>query len=271
MVWNVENQEFDGDITWTPGTKYNIYDVVYQSVDNSYTSVSGSVKAAQGGNGNYYVFTSRPAYRPPIDGTAFNINGVPSYTPPSLDKENWELLRFLPIQKLEPRRIVYDIYTIPIPSLNNFKTTTISINKIIDTPDRYVDSYALPTVNGNSYVTGQLTVQNIALLFGIQLGAPGLRVRLYRTEEARDADITRSIETIPLNSHGVLIDMLMNTTGVQNVGPIATLAADSAPPSGKLFYTINNTGVSPSAVNLLLYYFALQIEPRIPFGYLRKH
>jgi hypothetical protein len=271
MVWNVENQEFDGDITWTPGTKYNIYDVVYQSVDNSYTSVSGSVKAAQGGNGNYYVFTSRPAYRPPTDGTAFNINGVPSYTPPSLDKENWELLRFLPIQKLEPRRIVYDIYTIPIPSLNNFKTTTISIDKIIDTPDRYVDSYALPTVNGNSYVTGQLTVQNIALLFGIQLGAPGLRVRLYRTEQARDADITRSIETIPLNSHGVLIDMLMNTTGVQNVGPIATLVADSAPPSGKLFYTINNTGVSPSAVNLLLYYFALQIEPRIPFGYLRKH
>ena len=269
--WNIENQEFDGNITWTPGTKYNIYDVVYQSVDSSYTSVSGSVKAAAGGNGKYYVFTSRAVYRPPTDGTAFYINGVPSYTPPSLDRENWELLRFLPIQKLEPRRIVYDIYTIPIPSLNNFKTTTISVDKIVDTPDRYVDSYALPTINGNSYITGELTAQNIAVLFGIQAGNTGLRVRLYRTEQARDVDITRSIETMPLNSHGVLVDMLMTTTGVKNVGPITTLVADSMPPAGKLFYTIDNTAPTPSAVNLLLYYFALQIEPRIPFGYLRKH
>jgi hypothetical protein len=270
-TWNTQNQEFDGNITWVSGNKYNIYDVVYQSVDSSYTSVGELVKPAQGGNGNYYVFTSRPAYRPPTDGTAFNIDGVPSYTPPSLDKENWQLLQFLPVQKLEPRRIVYDIYTIPIPSLNNFKTTTISIDKIVDTPDRYVDSYALPTVNGNSYITGELTVQNIALLFGIQLGSPGLRVRLYRTQQARDADITRPIETMPLNSHGVLIDVLTNTSGVQIVNPITTLVADSAPPAGKLFYTINNIGNTPRAVNLLLYYFALQIEPRIPFGYLRKH
>jgi hypothetical protein len=270
-TWNTQNQEFEGDITWTPGTKYNIYDVVYQSVDSSYTSVSGSVKAAAGGNGKYYVFTSRAAYRPPTDGTAFYINGIPSYTPPSLDRENWELLQFLPIQKLEPRRIVYDIYTIPIPSLNNFKTTTISIDKIIDTPDRYVDSYTLSTITGDSYIAGQLTVQNIGLLFGIQAGNTGLRIRLYRTEQARDEDITRPIETMPLNSHGVLVDMLMTTTGVQNVGPIATLVADSEPPSGKLFYTINNTTSTPKIVNLLLYYFALQIETRIPFGYLRKH
>jgi hypothetical protein len=269
-VWNDVSQSFDGDITWTPGKRYNIYDVVYQNIDNTYTSVGSSIKSAQGGNGKYYVFTTRTSYKESTDGTPTYTDGVPSYTPPSLDKNNWELLRFLPIQKLEPRRIVYDTYTISNPALNNYKTTTISINKIIDVPDRYVDLFSLPTVNGNAYITGDITVQNIALLFGIQV-ATGLRIRLYRTQTARDADITRSIETMPLNSHGVLLDAQIITEGVQTIGPISTLVADSMPPSGKLFYTINNTTVTTKDVNLLLYYYALQIEPRIPFRYLRKH
>ena len=269
-TWNDVSQSFDGDITWTPGKRYNIYDVVYQNIDNTYTSVGSSIKAAEGGNGKYYVFTTRTSYKESTDGTPAYTDGVPSYTPPSLDKNNWELLRFLPIQKLEPRRIVYDTYTISNPALNNYKTTTISINKIIDVPDRYVDLFSLPTVNGNSYITGDITVQNIALLFGIQ-ATTGLRVRLYRTQTARDADITRSIETMPLNSHGVLLDMQITTDGVETTGPISTLVADSMPPSGKLFYTINNTTVTTKDVNLLLYYYALQIEPRIPFRYLRKH
>jgi len=270
-TWNNVSQSFDGDITWTVGKKYNIYDVVYQNIDSTYTSIDGSIKAAQGGNGKYYVFTTRTSYKESTDGTPAYTDGVPSYTPPSLDKNNWELLRFLPIQKLEPRRIVYDTYTIPTPALNNYKTTTISINKIIDVPDRYVDLFSLPSVNGNSYITGEVVVQNIALLFGIQTGTTGLRIRFYRTQTARDVDIARPIESMPLNSHGVLLDMQMSTTNVETIGPISTLVADSMPPSGKLFYTINNTTTTIKDVNLLLYYYALQIEPRIPFGYLRKH
>ena len=271
-TWNMQSQSFEGNITWTQGAKYNIYDVVYQDIDTTYTGINSSIiKAAAGGNKKYYVFTTRAAYRATTDGTPSYIDGIPSYTPPSLDRENWELLRFLPIQKLEPRRIVYDTYTIANPALNNFKTTTISINKIIDVPDRYLDSFSLPTVNGNSYVTGDIPTQNIALLFGIQTGVTGLRIRLYRTTSARDADITRPIETMPLNSHGVLLDMQTTTTGIEIIGPISILVADSTPPSGKLFYTINNTTTATTDVNLSLYYFALEIEPRVPFGYLRKH
>jgi len=270
-VWNMETQLFEGNITWTPGARYNIYDVVYQSVDNTNTSISGSILAAQGGNGKYYVFTTRDAYRPPTDGSSFYIGGVPSNTPPSLDRENWELLQFLPTRTLTPRRIVYDTYTIPNPALNNFKTTTISINKIIDTPDRYVDLFSLPSVDGNAYITGDIRVQNIAMLFAIQTGVTGLRIRLYRTKTDRDNDITRSVETMPLNSHGMLLDITISTTNIQNIGPIVNLVADSIPPSGEIFYTINNNDVNSKAIDLLLYYFALEIEPRIPFGYLRKH
>jgi len=69
------------------------------------------------------------------------------------------------------------------------------------------------------------------------------------------------------------LDAEISSAGVvQMVNPIVTLVADSSPPLGKLFYTINN--LAPTAqpdVTLLLYYFALQIEPRVPSGYLRKH
>lgn len=270
-TWNMENQTFDNQKTWSSGARYNIYDVVYQSVDSTFTSVSGSIKAAAGGNGKYYVFTTRPSYRPPTDGTAFYIDGVPSYLPPSLDKENWELLQFLPMQKRVPRRIVFDTYTVAKPELNNFKTTTISIDKLIDTPDRYVDLFNLPAIAGNTYITGELSVQNIALLFGLQTGVSGLRVRLYRTEILRNQDINRAIVTQPTGSHGVLLDAVTSTNGIENIGPIATLVADSNPPLGKLFYTINNQDAISKNITLLLYYYALEIEPRVPFGHLRKH
>ena len=265
------SQSFENTNTWTPGTKYNIYDVVYQSIDNTYTSISSSVKYAQGGNGKYYVFTTRTAYQATADGSPSYMDGIPSYTPPSLDKENWELLQFLPTQKLEPRRIVYDTYTVSSPALNNFKTTTISIDKIIDVPDRYVDLFSLSAVNGNSYITGELNTQNLALLFAINTGVAGLRIRLYRTSTLRDEDITRPIESWPVGSHGLLLDAITSTNNVEIIGPIATLVADSVPPAGKIFYTINNTTETIKDVNLSLYYFALEIEPRIPFGHLRKH
>lgn len=270
-VWSMDSQSFEGNITWTAGRKYNIYDVVYQSIDNTYASISSSVKAAQGGNEKYYVFTTRAAYRASSDGLPSFVGGTPSYLPPSLDRENWELLQFLPIQKLEPRRIVYDTFGVVSPALNNFKTTTISINKNIDVPDRYIDVFSLSAINGNSYITGKLTTQNIALLFGIQTGVTGLRIRLYRTDALRNNDINRSNETFPLGAHGVLLDATISTTGIEVVGPIAALVADSTPPAGEIFYTINNTTDTVKDVNLYFYYFALQIEPRIPFGYLRKH
>ena len=270
-VWNVVSQSFENTVTWTPGAKYNIYDVVYQSIDDTYTTVSSSIKFSQGGNGKYYVFTTRAKYRASTDGSPSYTDGIPSYTPPSLDRENWELLQFLPTQKLQPRRIVYDTYTVSSPALNNFKTTTISIDKIIDVPDRYVDAFSLPTVSGNSYITGELIVQNLALLFGIQTGVSGLRVRLYRTRTSRDNDITRSIESVPVGSHGVLVDAITSTNNIEIITPIVTLVADSLPPEGRLFYTIDNTTETAKEVNLSLYYFAIQIEPRIPFGHLRKH
>jgi hypothetical protein len=59
---------------------------------------------------------------------------------------------------------------------------------------------------------------------------------------------------------------------VTPINTIATLVADELPPGGNLFYTIDNLTTSQKlGFTLVIYYFALQIEPRIPQGYLPKH
>lgn len=275
QVWDDNSQQFSSVATWSYGTRYNIYDVVYQQVNNSdLKNIRNiSIKDVNAGNGRYYVFKTRPAYTSSIDGTSFYSGSVPSYIPPSLDKNNWDLLRFTPAQKRISKRVVFDTFTVANPELNNFKTTTISVNRLIDVPDRYVDTFSIPSIGANDYVKGEISLQNISVLFAIQTNLSGIRLRLYRTELDRENDIERDIEIRPINSHGVLLDMaLESNSSLQITNPIPTLIAGESPPAGKLFYTVNNLSPSPKAgINIQLFYFAVQIEPRVPKGYLRKH
>jgi hypothetical protein len=128
-------------------------------------------------------------------------------------------------------------------------------------------------VQGDSYSTGELAIQNIALLFAVQSNIAGLRLRLYRTAVARDADLTRSLESRPTGDAGVLLDASISTTNVLEItNPIATLIADSLPAAGKIFYTLNNFDTTAkTGISILLYYFTIEVEKRVPFGYLRKH
>lgn len=273
--WDQTNQQFIGITTWSYGVRYNQHDVVYQDIKYTDLQQLGSLASSSITYGNklYYVFKTKSLYKPPVDGTAFNSGSVPSYTPPSLDKENWEVLRFAPSQKRVPKRVVFDTFTVVNPSLNNFKTTTISIDKLINIPDRYIDEFDILSVESGSYSSGEITVNNIAILFGLQVNTGGLRVRLYRTAEKRDADLSRLITTRPSNDHGVLLDTEINVGETLEItNPFLTLVAGKNPPGGKIYYTVNNlTSTQKSSIKLLLYYFAVELEPRIPFGYLRKH
>jgi hypothetical protein len=275
QAWNFSEQAFESVTTWSYGSSYNIYDVVYQQINTDDLVDLGNIskKTVNAGNGRYYVFKTRPAYTPVTDGSSFYLNSVPSYTPPSLDRDNWELLRFTPIQRRVAKRVVFDTFTVPNPELNNFKTTTVSIDRILDRPDRYSDSFTIPPISANSYITGELSLQNIAVLFAVQTNTANIRLRLYRTPETRDADIGRASETRPQNAHGVLLDMtLMSANALEITNPITTLLDGTTSPSGKIYYTIDNLNSSIKlGVNIQLFYFALQIEPRIPTGYLRKH
>jgi hypothetical protein len=275
-TWNFNNQSFGTTATtWSYGQGYNKYDVVYQDVSQEMLTADNlnSTLAVLGGNKRYYVFKTTPSYATATTNTATYSGSIPSFTPPSLDKKNWDLLRFKPVQVRVPKRVVFDTYTISDPALNNFKTTTISADTVINIPDRYIDTFNIGTIQNTERITGELTVQNIAVLFAIQSSTVGLRIRLYRTELARDADLTRSFETKPTGAHGVLLDAeITSENTVEIANPIHTLVAGENPPVGKIFYTIDNlNNFTKLGVTLQLYYFAIEIEARVPLGYLRKH
>lgn len=275
QTWDTSTQTFTGVATWSYGASYNIYDIVYQDISNTNTEKIDSdvLRAAYAGNKLYYVFKTRPAYKATTDGTAFYTGSVPSYTPPSLDKENWEVLRFIPNTRQVPKRVVFNTFESPNPEDTNFRTTTVALTRRLDIPDRYVDIYPVASMGSGSYTSGEILVQNIATLFAIQANTSNIRVRLYRTAIDRDNDLQRSSETLPVGSHGVLLDTEITTANsITLVNPVVNLIADSNPPAGKLFYTINNlTSNSKIGIVLTMLYFAIEIEPRIPIGYLRKH
>lgn len=277
LTWNFDTQTFNGGApTWSYSQEYNINDVVYQEV-NEYMenadTLSGVMSAAKTGNKKYYVFKTRPAYTQPTDGTAFYSGSVPSFIPPSLDKNNWARLKFRPVEKRFPRRVVFDTFVVADPSLNNYNITTINVNKIIDTPARYLDVISVGNIDGGVSISGEIALQNIVALFALQATTNNLRVRLYRTSTDRDADINRDALTFPNVSAGVLLDMNVGEANTAIlVNPIANLVAGSNPPLGKIYYTITNTsGTTKIDTNLLFFYFALENEARIPSGYLRKH
>jgi hypothetical protein len=273
-VWDFDEQIFiEGATTWQAGQRYKVNDVVLQDVDADENLGQDFAENARNGNGKYYVFKTRPSYSDPGDGTTFYLDDVPSYVPPSLDGTNWSRLRFRPKRVLQPYRIIFDTFTIPEPRLNNFKTTTIDINTIVDEYTRYVDEIRLDLLSANGIAQGEISLQNIAALLAIQSNNNNIRLRLYRTLEDRAADLNRDIQTAPTGSHGVLLDTEITQTNiVQLINPIVTLVSEGLPPNGTLYYTVNNTSVqSKVATRILLYYFTIEVQRKIPVGYLRKH
>lgn len=257
--------------TWSYGERYNLYDVVYQNVSTSDTELGEITGSAKGGNGKYYVFTTRPSYVAPTDGTSFYSGSVPTYTPPSLDKKNWQLLKFKPLQVRIPKRVVFDLFTVRTSTENNYKTTILPITTIVDIPTRQVETFTVGSLTPGEAITGQIKLQNIALLFALQVNRPDIRIRLYTSRENRDVDISRGYTTPPNAGEGVLLDTLMTIQGVaMKTIPFPVLSSDRE--DGVIYYTVENLGTSlATTIKMTLYYFTIQLQPRIPFGYLRKH
>jgi hypothetical protein len=288
-TWDIETETFEGATTWSYGERYNQNDVVFQDIkiDTDYANILGDqiIQSSILGNNNFYVFKRSPVttsenYQPIQQelGEAYYSGSIPSTIPPSLDKENWAKLRFSPRIIPEPRRVVFDTFIIPDPQLNDFKTTTVDISTRIDLPQRFLDTFFLGTITANGRRFGELKVQNIATLFATQINAvssqlPNLRLRLYRSTEARDFDASRVVNQFPEPNGGVLLDMGFNRFGtIEYINPSIALVSSEAPFSGILYYTFDNLSeVDVGRLELYLYYFAVEIEPRLPRGYLRKH
>ena len=174
--------------------------------------------------------------------------------------------------------MVFDTFTIPDPRLNDFNTTTVDVSTRIDLPQRFLDTFFIGSIPNNRRKLGEIRVQNIATLFATQFNAvssqlANLRFRLYRSAEARDLDIERTPNEFPEPNEGVLLDMTFNKFGdIEYINPSVTLVSGEQAFNGTLYYTLDNLSEADvGRLELYLYYFAVQIEPRLPRGYLRKH
>jgi hypothetical protein len=275
-TWNFTNQSFDNEVNWEYGQRYRKGDVVYQMVrPEEYSDIFTDeiIQASRPGNKKYYVFTKDTEVMPPIFNIFWQSGSIPSYMPPSLDFDKWRPIKFEPIQVMTPKRIVYELFTVSDPSLNNFKTTAVDIDINLDIPKRTINTFKLGFLLGNETKTGEIRTENISLLLALQSTAKDIRFRLYRTEQDRDNDISRPIGIYPNGGSGLLFDtVITNENVVEMVNPIVSLVAGSNPPFGKLFYTIDNLESTPkSNVTIILYYFGVEVDPIIPLGYLKKH
>jgi hypothetical protein len=277
-TWDSDAQTFIGATTWTPGTRYNYGQVVYQDIDKYTPSdvlEDNVILSAQPGNKKWYVFIDRAELSgTTIDGSAAFVGGVPSTIPPSLDRSMWQRIRFRPQIRQAPRRIVFDTFTIPDPQLNNFKVTTIDPEIDIDVPDRYVDYFSIPSVPASSQITGEFLMQNMLALFALQASTANIRIRLYPSSTLRNTDLSRDRSTFPSATAGVLLDMELGAANtITYVNPIALLTSETGiNADGVIYYTIDNlttSDISPSF--LTAFYFALEVEPRVPQGYLPRH
>jgi hypothetical protein len=269
--WDAQSQVFIGSSDWKYGNRYKIYDVVYQNVTTADKQLGNLTGSAAPGNGKWYVFTTRPSYTPPSENVAYYTNSVPSYIPPSLDRTNWQLLKFKPIQVRTPKRVIFDLFTVPFSALNNFKTTIVPITYNLDIPSRFIESISIGSLPANQFVTGQIQLQNIALLFALQSNNPNIRVRFYSTADSRDTDILRSVNTPPVPGGQILLDtVLYNADVAVRTLPFPTLSTQKE--DGIVYFTVDNLGtVGATEIKLLVYYFTIQVEPRVPLGYLTKH
>jgi hypothetical protein len=126
----------------------------------------------------------------------------------------------------------------------------------------------------NGQIVGDFLLQNMLAMFALQSSTANIRLRLYRTINSREADKLRGIDELPYDSQGLVLDMIVPSANtVTPINPIVVMASEQREiGTGKIYFTIDNLSGNPiSPFFLTTFYFALEIESRIPQGYLPRH
>lgn len=131
-------------------------------------------------------------------------------------------------------------------------------------PERVATTMGEISMLSGSRVLGVSTFANIATVYGI-LGASGLRIRLYSSFTAQQADVNRTVFTAPDLNAGVLLDVTLE--GNADVNPYVPLQTTNS----TVYFTIDNTTASVINGRVTFYYFAIEPASLIPRGYLPRH
>lgn len=161
-------------------------------------------------------------------------------------------------------------FNLPIGEIDSALTRELSSITLLD--PQYLTDYPgrfSITVPERTYVVGipykgVLNIANLISLYRLN-GPTGLRVRLYASQLAQDADISRSFSTLPVPTDGVLFDGLLD--GIGEVFPYVIIDTDSS----LLYFTVNNVSSSSITAPLEITYFEYEPAYLSPAGYLVKH
>jgi len=142
--------------------------------------------------------------------------------------------------------------------------TLLDSGSLLTSPGRDTGTIVSTTYVSGSSTSGIIKMANIFTLLGIE-GTTGLRVRLYRDESSRTADIARSFSVAPAINSGVLFDGILD--GNTDVFPYTLIQTENS----DIYYSIDNTTSTNIVSEINIHYFAYEPANLIPIGYLPRH
>lgn len=164
--------------------------------------------------------------------------------------------KFLAILDIKPFWSISPVYG---------KVTLLPTGSLLTVPGRDSVEFGSQTYLAGATVDGFVNSATVFSLIGID-GEAGLRVRLYRNATYRSADsVSRPLNSPPTGDHGVLFDGLLEE--VSDVMPFLLIQTENA----TTYFRITNTTGNDITTNIRLNYFAYEVEPLIPQGYLPRH
>jgi hypothetical protein len=164
--------------------------------------------------------------------------------------------KFLAILDIKPFWSISPVYA---------KITLLPTGSLLTVPGRDSVEFGSQTYLAGATVDGFVNSATVFSLIGID-GEAGLRVRLYRNATYRSADpVSRPLSSPPTGDHGVLFDGLLED--ISDVMPFLLIQTENA----TTYFRITNTTGSDITANIRLNYFAYEVEPLVPQGYLPRH
>jgi hypothetical protein len=144
------------------------------------------------------------------------------------------------------------------------KITLLSPSSSINYPGRRAVTIPSASYAASSYTTGTVTTDNIFSLFSVT-GPSGIRLRLYKTDTARERDKDRPFSTYPTVDAEVLYDGQLGS--IDLVFPYLLIHTTD----GLIYYSVNNDTGSEINTAMVLSYYRYEAAPFIPIGYLPRH
>ena len=150
-------------------------------------------------------------------------------------------------------------------SLTRFLIEDTTVTNLAGVNARQTLTLPSATISSGSSVTGSIVSPKTYLLYKVEPNASPLRLRLYTSASYRDnpSEVSRSFNTDPVSSSGLIADIYMEDSSAMPLSPIIVgrndndLVNNIVSPSSETYYRLTN-GAATSTVSASLFVFSLE-------------